>query len=171
MKNNKNVHELFKLIPVTLPMTHRLVGPGNVEITGVSQYPIKRWEELQKPKMTASMWYKLVLIVASAHKEEIDEEQANELAKLISLCDKGAHMNPGEQVYLGEEMGIDRWEESVKPPEITYKVRCETMEDYEKDMKAGKLSLVEDQLHHLHLDHRPQRWRAQYRVQCRQFPV
>ena len=34
MKNSKNVHELFKLIPVTLPMTHRLVGPGNVEIAG-----------------------------------------------------------------------------------------------------------------------------------------
>ena len=106
---------------------------------GISQYPIKGWEELQKPKMTESMWYKLVLIVASAHKGEIDEAQVDELVSLISLCERGAHMKPGEHVYLAEEMGVDRWEESVKPPEITYTVECGTMEDYEKDMKSGRI--------------------------------
>ena len=81
MQKSKNVHDLFKLIPVTLPMTHRLIGPGNVETTGISQFPIQKWEELRKPKMTTSMWYKLVLTVAPHTKKR------STMTRLMSLRD------------------------------------------------------------------------------------
>ena len=43
---------------------------------------------MNRPTMTASMWYKLVLIVADAHKESADESQLKQLTDLMVDCQK-----------------------------------------------------------------------------------
>ena len=130
MKKSKNVNDLFKMIPVMLPMTHRLIGPGECEITGISQYPNDKWKAMRQPTMTTSMWYKVVLIVAEAHREVVDDEQMKELVGLMTTCQKYSG------VYIQDPTEVSQWQGSLQPPQIAHGTQGGSFESYEKKKPA-----------------------------------
>ena len=58
--------ELKDLLPVSLPMTHKMP-----EFPGVAHYPVDEWEAAGAPMMTVTGWTQLCMRIASKHLEEL----------------------------------------------------------------------------------------------------
>ena len=75
-----NEDEIYSLLPMALPKTHRYKMPDGTTLRGVARYPIEQWRKEGRPYMTKLMWVALFKAVALKDMEN--------LHTIFDVCDK-----------------------------------------------------------------------------------